>query len=123
MVQKKCENFLNGKNVKITKQEHASTGYASTFNVKNSNSFNHEIQVKNIESTIKSKLIELLTHLKGFKFVTTLVLMFNDIESKDKIKYYNIYSSSKAGEIISKSHIDDVFDYIYTTIIKNIQRS
>ena len=75
------------------------------------------------ESTIKSKLIELLTHLKGFKFVTTLVLMFKDIESKDKTKYYNIYSSSKAGEIISKSHIDDVFDYIYTTIIKNIQRS
>ena len=120
MVQKKCENFLNGKNVKITKQEHASTGYASTFNVKNSNSFNHEIQVKNIESTIKSKLIELLTHLKGFKFVTTLVLMFKDIESKDKT---NIYSSSKAGEIIIKSHTDDVFDYIYTIIIKNIQRS
>ena len=33
---------------------------------------------------MKSKLIELLTQLKGFKFVTTLVLVFKKIESKDK---------------------------------------
>ena len=38
------------------------------------------------ESTIKSKLIELLTQLKGFEFVATLVLVFKKIKSKDKTK-------------------------------------
>ena len=49
----------------------------------------------------------------------TLVLVFKKIESKDKTKYENFYSSSKAEIIINESDID-VF---YTTIIKNIQRS
>ena len=62
-------------------------GYASSYNVKNLNSFNPELQLKVTESTIKSKLIGLLTQLKGFKFVTTLVLMFKNRESKDKTKY------------------------------------
>ena len=48
------------------------------------NSFNTELQLKDTESTIKSKLIELLTQLKGIKFVTTVVLVFKKIESKDK---------------------------------------
>ena len=38
------------------------------------------MQLKNTESAIKSKLIELLTQLKGFKFVTTLVSAFIKIE-------------------------------------------
>ena len=48
--------------------------------------------------------------------------MFKKIESKDKTKYENFYSSSKAEIIINESDID-VFKSIYTTIIKNIQRS
>ena len=48
------------------------------------NSFNTELQLKDTESAIKSKLIELLTQLKGIKFVTTVVLVFKKIESKDK---------------------------------------
>ena len=41
------------------------------------NSFNPELQLKG-NSTLKdnSKLIELLTQLRGFKFVMTLVLRF-----------------------------------------------
>ena len=35
-------------------------------------------------SAIKSKIIDLLTQVKGFKFVTTLVLVFKKIESEDK---------------------------------------
>ena len=38
------------------------------------NSFNSELTLKDIESVIKSKLIDYLTELKGFQFVTTLVL-------------------------------------------------
>ena len=72
---------------------------------------------------MKSKLIELLTHLKGFKFVTTLVLLFKKIESEDRTKYNNFCSSSKAEIIINESDIDDVFQSIYTTIITNIQKS
>ena len=51
---------------------------------------------------IKSKLIELLTQVKGFTFVATLVLVFTKIESEDKAKYDNFYSSSKAEIIIMK---------------------
>ena len=38
------------------------------------NSFHPELQLKNTESEIRNKLIDLLTKLKGFKFETTLVL-------------------------------------------------
>ena len=48
------------------------------------NSFNPELQLKDTKFAIKRKLIELLTQLKGFKFVTTLVLVFKKIESDDK---------------------------------------
>ena len=66
-MQKISENFLNEKNVKIAKLKHAFKGYASTYNVELLNWFNPELQLKDIESSIKSKLIELLIQLKGFK--------------------------------------------------------
>ena len=56
--------------MKITK-EHAFKEFASTYNVGIPNSFNPELQLKYTESAIRSKLIELLTQLKGFRFVTT----------------------------------------------------
>ena len=99
---KKSENFLNGKSIKITKREHSFKGYASICNGEILNSFNSELQLKGIESAIKSKLIELLTQLRGFKLVTTLVLVFKKTKSKDKAKYDNFYSSSKAEIIIMK---------------------
>ena len=43
MTQKKIENFLNEKNVKVTKRENAFKGYASTYTVETSNSFNPEL--------------------------------------------------------------------------------
>ena len=57
--------------MKITKQKHAFKEFASTYNVGIPNSFNPELQLRYIESAIRSKLIELLTQLKGFGFVTT----------------------------------------------------
>ena len=83
-------------------------------------SFNLELQLKDTESAIKSKLIELLTQLKGFKFVTTLVLVFKKIESKDKTKYDNFYSNSKVEIIINESDIDNVLQSIFTIIMENI---
>ena len=120
---KKSENFLNEKNIKITEQKHAFIGYVSTYNVEILNSFNPELQFIDIDSAIESKLIELLTQLKGFKFVTTLVLVFKKIESEDKTKYDTFYSNSKAGVFTNESNIDDTFQSIYTTIISNIQKS
>ena len=55
--------------------------------------------------------------------MTPLVLLFKKIESEDKTKHDNFYSSSKAEIIINESDIDDVFQSIYTTITKNIQKS
>ena len=55
MIQK-SENFLNKKNVKITKREHVFK--ASTYNFENLDSFNPEQQLKDTEFGIKSKLLE-----------------------------------------------------------------
>ena len=53
-----------------------------------------------------------MTELKGFKFVTTLVLVFKKIESKDKTKCDNFYTSSIVEIIINESDIDDGFQSI-----------
>ena len=98
-------------------------GYTSTYNVEILNSFNPELQLKDIESAMRSKLIELLTQLRGFKFVTTLVLVYKKRENKDKTKYDNFYSSSKAEITINESDIENVFKSFYATIIANIQKS
>ena len=47
--------------------------FASSFNVEILNSFNPELQLKDLESAIISKPIDLVFPLKGFIFVTTLV--------------------------------------------------
>ena len=70
---KKSEKFLNEQNVTITKLELPFTSFASTYDVGILNSSDRELQLKETESAIKSKLIELLTQLKAFKFVTTLI--------------------------------------------------
>ena len=46
MIQKKKENFLNEKNVKITKRVHTFKGYASSYNVGILSCFNPELQLK-----------------------------------------------------------------------------
>ena len=82
MTQKKIEKFFNEKNVKVTKRKNAFKGYASTYIVETSNSFNPELQLKDVESAIKSKPIELSTELKYFEFVTKLVSLLIKIERK-----------------------------------------
>ena len=53
--------FLNEINVKMTKRAHTFKGFASSYNVEILNSFNRELQLKDTESAIKSKLIDVLT--------------------------------------------------------------
>ena len=72
-------------NAKITKRLHAFKSYESSYNVKILNSFNSELQLKDVEFSIKNKLIDLLTELKDFTFVTTLVLEFKKIEQKQNM--------------------------------------
>ena len=55
--------------------------------------------------------------------MTTLVLVYKMIKGEDKTKYGNFYSSSKAEIIVNENDIDDMFHSIYTTIIRNIQKS
>ena len=74
MIQKQVK-LLEWKNVKITKQVHAFESFGSSY-VEILNSFNLELQLKDTESAIKSRVIDLLTQLKGFKFVAMLVLVF-----------------------------------------------
>ena len=77
-MQKKVKILLNEKEAKITKRAYAFKGFSSSHNVKILNCFNPELQVKDIESSIKSKLIDLLPELKGFTFVKILVLVFKN---------------------------------------------
>ena len=55
-----------------------------------------------------------MSEIKGFKLVTTLVLVFEKIESEHKIKYATFYLHSKAEVIINGSDMDNVFQSIYT---------
>ena len=71
------------------------------------NSFNPELQLKDTEYAIRNKLIDLLTELKDFKFLTTLE--FKKIESDDKAIYSTFYSNSKAEAVIKA---------IYSTFIR-----
>ena len=62
---------MDEKNGKIAKQSHACKGYGSTHSVEILNYLNPELQLKYKESAITSKLIDLLSELRVFKFVTT----------------------------------------------------
>ena len=119
---KKWKLFKQKNHVKITKLAHAFKSFASSYNVEILNSFNPELQLKDIESAITSKLIDLLSESKKFIFVAALVLVFRKIEIVDKTKYRTFYLSSKAEIIIDEIDMDDVFQLIYTTIITNIQK-
>ena len=114
---------MDEKNAEITKRSHAYKGYASTYNVKILNSFNPELQLKDIESAIKNKLIGLLFKSIGFKFVATLVLEFKNIESNDETKCNIFYLNSKAEAINNESDIIAVFESIYVTATSNIKKS
>ena len=49
------------------KRSHAYKGYACIYSVKILNSLNPELQLKDTESAIKNKLIDLLSTLRRFK--------------------------------------------------------
>ena len=53
---KKVKIFQTKKNIKIAKREHAFRDFASTYNIEILNSFNPELQLKDIESAIKNIL-------------------------------------------------------------------
>ena len=97
--------------------------FISTYNLEILNSFSPELQHKDTGSVINSKLLNLLTQLRGLRFVTTLVLVFKNIESEDQTKHDNFYSSWKAEIIINENDVDDVLQSIYTPIITKIQKS
>ena len=117
------ENFLIKENINTTKREHTFKCFASTFNAEIVNSFNPELRLKDTEFVIKNKLKKLLHKLKGFKFVTTIVLVFKKIARNNKTNFDNFYSSSKAAIIINENDINNIFKSIYPAIIRNIQKS
>ena len=108
---------------KIAKRSHAYKGYARTNEVDILSSFNPKLHVSDTESTIRGELKNLLTELKEFKFMITLVLEFKKIESDDETKYSTFYSSSKAETIIMRviliMHLNQSIVQLYQTC-KNI---
>ena len=90
-------NLFEQKNVKITKKSHAFKNYASFYEVEILNSFNSELQLKDNESAIKQKLKKLLTKLRGFKFVTKLILMIKKkkLKIKKKMTHFFIHTQKQ----------------------------
>ena len=78
-------NIFKQKNAYKTKGAHKGSEISDIAEILNS--LNPELQLEDIESAIKSKPIDLLTRLTGFKFGTILVLVFKKIECEDKTKY------------------------------------
>ena len=87
------------------------------------NSFNTKQQLKDTESAIRNSLIDLLSELRGFKLVITLVLEFKKLGSDDEIKCSSFNSNSKVETIINESDINDLFELIYVTTISNTKIS
>ena len=87
------------------------------------NSFYPEIQIRDTESAIKNKVVDISTELKSFTFVATLVLEFKNIESNDETKYETFHMNSKAETNINENNIGNVFESIYATIISNTKKS
>ena len=117
LVKKVSEIFDEKKKAKIIKRFHAYKSFASTYSLEIFNSFNHELQFKDTEHAIRNNLIDLLTELKGFKFVKILVSKFKKVENCDQTKYSIFYLNSKVETIINEIDINDVFESVYSTII------
>ena len=105
MKQKKVLKYFTWKTVKATKRSHGFKGYAKSYNVEILIFF-FNLELKDTESAIKNKLMNLLIWFKSFKFVTTLVLEFKKIESDDETKCDTFYLKSKAEIIINESETD-----------------
>ena len=76
-------------------------------------SFDPELLHRDTESAIKSNLIDLLTQLKDFTFLRTLVSVFEKIESENKTKYANKTKYTKIHKYLGKGSgwiIDSVID-------------
>ena len=80
---------------------HVYKGYASTYHVRILKYFNPELQLNNAESASKNILIDLLSQLRGFKFVIALALEFKK-NGDDETKYSAFYSNSKAKTVINE---------------------
>ena len=63
MIQK-SNNFLNEKDVKVTKRANAFKGYASSYNVEILNYFNPELQLKDTNYAIKNKFKKIIVSIK-----------------------------------------------------------
>ena len=109
---------MNEKNVKITKGLHAFKGSASSYNFEILNSFNPKLQLKDAESAIKNQLIDLLSELKGFKFVTTLVLEFKRHKVMIKHHITPFIRTQKQKQLFMKVTL-----MMYSTITSNIQKT
>ena len=81
---------------------------------------NYNLNILNPQLEISLKI---LSELRGLKFVTAIVLMFKNIQSKDKTKFDIFYSSLNVEIIINENDIENVSKSVYTIITSNKQKS
>ena len=80
------------------------------------NSFNPELQLKNIEFTTKNKPKNLLNELIVFNFIIVLALKFKKI-NEDKTTCTTFYLNSKAEAVIHGADIYSIFKLIYSMVV------
>ena len=83
------------------------------------NSFNPHL--KDSESTIRNKLKDLLTELRGFKFVTALVVEFDKDELMLQQNTPSFVLTQRRKQLLMKPTLMILFELMYTAIISNIQ--
>ena len=83
------------------------------------NSFNPHL--KDSESTIRNKLKDLLTELRGFKFVTALVVEFDKDELMLQQNTPSFVLTQRQKQLLMKPTLMILFELMYTAIISNIQ--
>ena len=74
------------------------------------NSFYSELQIKDIEFATRNNLVDLLTELKRFKFVTSLVLGLKKNKKMMMRQSIKRFIRTLTETIINESDIDDVFE-------------
>ena len=82
------------------------------------NIFNPEVQLKDSNVAVRNNV---LTELRGFKFVTTVVLQLKKYRAMMKLNVAPITHPQSLKQLLM-SHIGKVFESIYSTIISNIHK-
>ena len=78
----------------ITKNKTAFGGYAQSYKIEIVDKDNVIVQLKASKISIIKLFKDLLTEMKGFKYLLTLVVLLSKVKNSDEVEYSTIYFNS-----------------------------